>query len=123
MTQTGTLTMSEGDSRLDGTLLARKGDSDPLGAATNFLSNLGLQSGRITVTGDNGNIGPTSVIFITDAKRADERVALAAAVETEAAAPAVLRRSPPRTKPKAKVVRKKTLKNNTAKQKRPRRKK
>jgi hypothetical protein len=123
MTQTGTLTISEGDSRLDGTLLARKGGSDPLGAATNFLSNLGLQSGRITVTGDNGNIGPTPVIFITDAKRAEERVALAAATETAAAAPKVLRRPPPRTKPSAKVAKKKTPKNKTAKQKRPRGKK
>ena len=91
--------MSDGDSRLDGTLLARKGAPDPLGAATNFLSNLGLQDGHITVAGDNGNIGSASVIFITDAKRADDRVPLAAAIEKAAVAPAVSRRSSPRTKP------------------------
>jgi hypothetical protein len=115
MAQTGRLTISNGESRLDGTLLARKGAPDPLGAATNFLGNLGLNDGdRITVTGGNGSIGGASVIFIESAAKADEGVALAAAMETTAAVTATPRRSPRRTKPEAVVAKKKTTKRKTA---------
>jgi hypothetical protein len=73
MTKTGRLTIENGESRLDGTLLARKGAPDPLGAATSFVANLGLRDGDcITVSGESGTIGSTPVIFIDSASKAQE---------------------------------------------------
>jgi hypothetical protein len=73
MTKTGRLTIENEESRLDGTLLARKGTSDWFGAATTFLRGKDLRDGdRITVSGENGEIGSTPVIFIDDASKADE---------------------------------------------------
>jgi hypothetical protein len=73
MTKTGRLSQSNRESRLDGTLLARKGAPDPFGAATDFLTNRGLGDGDcITVTGESGVIGGTSVIFMDTADKADE---------------------------------------------------
>jgi hypothetical protein len=66
--RTGTLTVSAGISRLDGTRLAIKGAGDPFGAATDFLANRGLANGElIWVIGTDGAVGNVPVLFITDA--------------------------------------------------------
>lgn len=84
MTKTGRLTITSEESRLDGTLLARKGATDPLGAATSFLRNLGLRDGDcITVSGESGTIGSVSVIFIDSASKADECLCVGAAAGPE----------------------------------------
>jgi hypothetical protein len=84
MTKTGRLTITNEDSRLDGTLLARKGAPDPFGSATSFLRNLGLRDGDcITVSGENGTIGSVSVIFITSASKADESLCVGAPLGAE----------------------------------------
>jgi hypothetical protein len=50
---TGILRISNGDSRISGTLLGRKGDGDPYGAATSFLEeNDCHDSDCVTVTGN-----------------------------------------------------------------------
>ena len=76
MANPGILTIDmNGNSRLDGTLLAKTSDpQDPLGEATRFLKfQRGLQDGnRIQVTGSTGTLNPASnvtVIFISDAQR------------------------------------------------------
>lgn len=76
----GTLTLSAGNSRLDGTLLARQGPGDPFGNATAFLLNQGLSGGVIQVTGQIGAVGNTAVIFIGSAESASGRRASAAVV-------------------------------------------
>ena len=87
MTKTGRLSIQNGESRLDGTLLARKGAPDPLGAATSFLNNLGLRDGDcITVSGESGTIGSASVIFMDSASKAQESLCSGASVATEAMA-------------------------------------
>lgn len=71
MSRTGTLSVSEGVSRLSGKRLAIQGDADPFGAATNFLANRGLNDGdSITVDGSDGFVGNVPVIFMTDARAA-----------------------------------------------------
>lgn len=110
MTKTGRLTISNEDSRLDGTLLARKGAPDPFGAATSFLRNLGLRDGDcITVSGENGTIGSVSVIFMDSASEADESLCVGAPAASEMMA---LRASSPikgttGKKPKTKAGKKK----------------
>ncbi len=87
MTKTGRLTIANEDSRLDGTLLARKGAPDPFGAATSLLRNLGLRDGDcISVSGENGTIGSVSAIFIDSASKADESLCVGAPVAAEAMA-------------------------------------
>jgi|SRR5579884_132794 len=84
MTKTGRLAISNEESRLDGTLLARKGATDPFGAATSFLRNLGLRDGDcITVSGENGTIGSVSVIFMDSASKADESLCVGKAAASE----------------------------------------
>ena len=84
MTKTGRFTISDEDSRLDGTLLARKGAADPFGAATSFLRNLGLRDGDcISVSGESGTIGSVAVIFIDSASKADESLCVGAAAVSE----------------------------------------
>jgi hypothetical protein len=72
MNRTGILSMASGNSTLDdGSLLARCDESDPLGAATNFLQNRGFQDGdRIQVTGTDGTIGSTAVFCMTGVQAA-----------------------------------------------------
>lgn len=66
MEKTGILRVMNGSSRLEGTLLARDGEDDPLAAATRFLQNRGfVDDDLITVTGTVGSLGSESVIFIT----------------------------------------------------------
>lgn len=68
MITTGTLTVSSGVSRLNGTRLARQGENDPFAAATNFLANRGLGNNAfIRVDGNNGFVGSVPVIFIVSA--------------------------------------------------------
>jgi len=87
MIKTGRLRIDNGESRLDGTLLARKGAPDPLGAATSFLANLGLRDGDcITVSGENGTIDSTSVVFMDSASKAQESLCSEAAVAADALA-------------------------------------
>ncbi|MDQ5846330.1 MAG: hypothetical protein M3539_13650 [Acidobacteriota bacterium] len=64
----GTLRVSAGVSRLNGTRLAIEGAGNPFGAATDFLANRGLKDkDLIWVDGTNGFVGNVPVIFITDA--------------------------------------------------------
>lgn len=71
MERTGTLTISQGTSRLDGMLLGRSGNLDPLSAATAFLTDKGFRTNDfIKVTGTDGEIGGAAVMFITDAAMA-----------------------------------------------------
>jgi len=110
MTKTGRLTIVTEESRLDGTLLARKGAPDPLGAATSFLRSLGLRDGDcITVTGENGTIGSVSVIFIDGASKADESLCVGApaAAEVMALRSAAPIKASPKRKPKTKAAKKK----------------
>jgi hypothetical protein len=73
MTKIGRPTGKDGGSRLDGTLLVRKGAPDPFGAAASFLNNLRLRDGDcITVTGESATIGSTPVIFMDSASKAQE---------------------------------------------------
>lgn len=68
MISTGILKVDSGVSRLSGTRLARQGEADPFGAATNFLANRGLDNNDfIFVDGSSGFVGNVPVIFITDA--------------------------------------------------------
>lgn len=68
MTTSGKLRVANGESRLNGQLLAREGENEPFGKATSFLANRGLEDGdKITVEGENGEIGAVSVFFITGA--------------------------------------------------------
>jgi hypothetical protein len=111
MTKTGRLTIANEESRLDGTLLARKGAPDPLGAATSFLHSLGLRNGDcITVSGENGTIGSVSVIFIDSASKADESLCVGAraAAEMMALRSAAPIKGSPEKKPKTKAAKKKT---------------
>jgi hypothetical protein len=93
MRRTGTLRIESEESRLDGTLLARRGENDPLGAATSFLRTRGLNDNdTINVTGDDGKLGTRDVIYMTDAERVSALVATPTAALT-AMAP---KRSPSR---------------------------
>ncbi len=66
--RTGTLSISMGNSRLDGTLLAIQGAANPLGAATSFLIARGFSIGSfIKVTGADGMLGSVAVFFMTSA--------------------------------------------------------
>lgn len=68
MNRTGTLSVSAGVSRLDGTRMARAGANNPLAAATNFLAIRGLDDGDfIRIEGSDGTLGNVPVIFITSA--------------------------------------------------------
>src|ERR1044072_2558108 len=68
MITTGILKVDSGVSRLSGTRLARQGEADPFGAATNFLANRGLDNNDfILVDGNSGFVGNVPAIFITDA--------------------------------------------------------
>jgi hypothetical protein len=67
---TGLLRVFNGESRLDGLLLARRGEDESFGKATSFLANRGLGDGdTITVDGENGVINSVVVFFITGARR------------------------------------------------------
>jgi len=120
MIRTGRLSISNEESRLDGTLLARKGAADPLGAATSFLRNLGLRDGDcISVSGDTGTIGAVSVIFIDSASKVDESncsggATLPAAMALRSAAPAA---TPVAKKVKAKSAKAKNKTKNKTKKK------
>jgi hypothetical protein len=71
MQRKGTLRVIAGVSRLaNWRRLARQGEPSPLGAATDFLANKGLDDGDpIMVTGTLGTLDDgTLVCFITDAE-------------------------------------------------------
>jgi hypothetical protein len=86
MVKTGTLEVKLGESKLNGTPLAREGAADPLAAATNFLANRGLgDDDRVKVTGSAGSLGTLEVFFITDVESAPLRLVVSAdAVELTA---------------------------------------
>jgi len=68
--RTGTLRVVAGISRLEGwRRLARQGEDDPLGAATDFLAERGFDDGDfIQVTGELGTLNDgTPVCFISEA--------------------------------------------------------
>src|SRR5947209_8510416 len=102
MEKTGRVKIANGEARLDGSLLARKGADDPLGAAADFLSNLGLDGKCVTVTGASGTVGDKEVFFITSAKEADEALCGGAAAEGIAAFAAPAPRRAPAAKKAAK---------------------
>ncbi len=82
MITTGILKVNSGISRLNGTRLARQGEADPFGAATNFLANRGLDHNDfIFVDGTNGFVGDVPVNFITDAGFAVSEIVGAAAAK------------------------------------------
>jgi hypothetical protein len=69
MRRNGTLSVDSGISSLDGTTLAMAG-TNPLGAATDFLANRGLNDNEfIWVEGNDGFVGDVPVILITNAGR------------------------------------------------------
>jgi len=104
MERTGTLSIVNGESRLDGTLLARCDESDPIGAATAFLLNRGFQSGDvIRVTGTDGTIGGVAVFCMEDVQPA------------AAAAPLGIRAAKKATKKAPKKAAKKATKRATKK--------
>jgi hypothetical protein len=79
MHKIGTLEVELGESKLDGTPLARQGAGDPLAAATNFLAGRGFgDDDRVKVTGNDGMVGTLSVFFITDVEAAPLPFAVAA---------------------------------------------
>jgi hypothetical protein len=68
MITTGILRVSSGISRLNGTRLAIVDDTDPFGAATDFLANLGLSNNDfIWVNGNNDFVGSVPVIDVINA--------------------------------------------------------
>jgi hypothetical protein len=68
MKRTGILVISANVAQLAGVPLARATAGDPFGAAINFLANRGLDDGDfIWVTGTDGSIGTTAVMFISEA--------------------------------------------------------
>lgn len=75
MERMGTLIIVNGDSRIDGTLLTRCDESEPISAATAFLLNRGFQSGDlIRVTGTDGTIGGVAVFCMDDVQPATAAV-------------------------------------------------
>ena len=78
MSRTGILSIINGESQLNGLLLARENRPNPLGAATTFLQASGFQSGDgVTVAGHDGMIGGVAVMFITAAQPAVSAMAMA----------------------------------------------
>jgi hypothetical protein len=68
MKRTGILVISANVAQLAGVPLARAAAGEPFGAAINFLANRGLDAGDfIWVTGTDGFIGTTAVMFISEA--------------------------------------------------------
>ena len=66
MELTGRLSITDGESKVDGTLLARCGASSPFSAATSFIRNAGFdEPDFVTVTGSSGNILGRAVLCIT----------------------------------------------------------
>lgn len=87
-TKTGTLSMSMGNSRLDGLLLARTGAPNPLTAATSFLSARGFgDNDPVTVTGDDGVVGNVHVFFVTNITAANEATEAISSLDAGAVAP------------------------------------
>jgi hypothetical protein len=78
----GILVVSQGVSRVNGTILAICGQRDAIAAATNFLAGRGLGNGmHIVVTGGFGLIGNTAVFCMADASRAAATAASAGVAE------------------------------------------
>jgi hypothetical protein len=85
METSGVLHIEGSQSKVDGTLLAIQGSSNPFGDATSFLQGTcHLRDGNsIIVEGDQGKVGTEDVIFVTNARRSPALVP-AAPTETEA---------------------------------------
>lgn len=67
------------ESRLDGTLLAIRGQSDPFGEATAFLASRGIGNGDMAqVSGAGGAVGGQAVFFMTGATLVNALAALGA---------------------------------------------
>lgn len=68
MKRTGILVITANVAQIAGVSLARAAAGDPFGAAINFLANRGLDAGDfIWVTGTDGFINTTAVMFISEA--------------------------------------------------------
>ena len=77
MPRTGFLTYIQGESQLDGLLLAVEGASNPLTAATTYLVNNGfVNNQRIRVTGRNAKLGNVPVYYMTGVQPAAEAIAI-----------------------------------------------
>lgn len=71
----GRLTIVDGVSRIDGTLLAIRSASDPIAAATQFVRSRGLESGdRVVANGTHGAIGETPAFFLQSIRSTGEGV-------------------------------------------------
>ncbi|HEU4712376.1 MAG TPA: hypothetical protein VFS76_12465 [Pyrinomonadaceae bacterium] len=78
----GVLVVSSGVSSINGTNLARKGQPNPLAAATNFIAESGFGPGDfIQVDGSSGSLGNASVFFITSVSAGQMGEVMAAAIE------------------------------------------
>ena len=89
MKRTGILVITDGVAEVTDVPLARAAAGDPFGAAINFLANRGLDEGDfIWVTGTDGVINTTAVMFISEAGPAFAAAALEAL--TAALPPAAL---------------------------------
>jgi hypothetical protein len=74
----GVLHIEGSQSKVDGTLLATQGSSNPFGDATSFLQGTcHLRDGNsIIVEGDQGKVGTEDVIFVTNARRSPTLVSV-----------------------------------------------
>lgn len=122
---TGILKVENGDSRINGVLLARSGSGDPFGNATNFLSDNDCEDGDcVTVTGTQRTNG----FFIDSAvKESPSKCAAAEVVaeggpeaEFEEAEPVteLAEASPAKPRPTAKKAKKQTGRKGAKKEKR-----
>ncbi|NWF83879.1 MAG: hypothetical protein HXY18_08635 [Bryobacteraceae bacterium] len=101
------------ESRLDGTLLAIRGQSDPFGEATAFLASRGIGNGDMAqVSGAGGAFGGQAVFFMTGATLVNALAALganAARARKRAAKQSTTKKRAPKAA-KAKVIVKKAAK-------------
>lgn len=85
MQRTGILVINSNVAQIGGLRLARNVAANQFGAAINFLANRGIGAGDfITVTGTEGSINSTPVLFITGASQGSS-VVLGSAVKAASA--------------------------------------
>lgn len=129
MKKTGTLQYGPGEARVGGELIAIiDGEPNPLAAAKGFLVARGFQAAqRITVIGNEGELGTTTVIFMIDAQPAEGTFAVTAAVaavapDTKSTRPEKKPRRKPEAKSRSKAKQKPTPKPKPKPKRRPKHK-
>ena len=94
MELTGQLSITDGESKVDGTLLARCGASSPFSAATSFIRNAGFdEPDFVTVTGSSGNILGRAVLCITKVEGGGTKAAAATGAARAAGKKAVAKKA------------------------------